>query len=71
MQSLACVAGTRKGMGEGKIGLARNARSEGKGKRKRLQRTHCLFRLSRSSANEKSPLVRLLIMRQSLPDTTL
>ena len=55
---LACVAGARKGKGEGEIGRARNARREGEGKRKRLQRTHCLFRLSRSPANEKSPLVR-------------
>ena len=52
------VAGARKGKGEEKIGRARNARREGEGKRKRLQRTHCLFRLSRSPANEKSSLVR-------------
>ena len=57
-QSLACVAGARKGKGEGKIGRARNARSEGEGKRKRLQPAHCLFGLSRSPTNEKSPLVR-------------
>ena len=44
---LACVAGARKGKGEGKIGRARNARSEGEGKRKkrlqRVQPAHCLF----------------------------
>ena len=55
---LACVAGARKGKGEGKIGRARNARSEGEGKRKRLQPAHCLFGLSRLPTNEKSPLVR-------------
>ena len=30
----------------------------GVGERKRLQLSHCLFRLSRSPTNEKSPLVR-------------
>ena len=32
--NIACVAGARKGKGEGKIGRARNARREGEGKRK-------------------------------------
>ena len=53
---LACVAGARKGKGEEKIGRARNARSEGEGKRKRLQPAHCLFGLSRSPTNGKSAL---------------
>ena len=56
---VACVAGARKGKGEGQIiGRARNTRSEGEGKRKRLQPAHCLFGLSRSPTNEESPLVR-------------
>ena len=56
--NIACVAGARKGKEEVKIGRARNARSEGEGKRKRLQPAHCPFGLSRSPTNEKSPLVR-------------
>ena len=48
---VACVAGARKGKGEGKSGA-------GKRKRQRLQLAHRLFRLSRSPANEKLPLVR-------------
>ena len=54
---IACVAGARKGKGEGKINWAR-AKRVGRGRGKRLQPAHCLFGLSRSPANEKSPLVR-------------
>ena len=43
---VACVAGDRKGKGEGKTGRARNARSEGEGKC--LQPAHCLFHLAPS-----------------------
>ena len=58
MIDVACVAGARKGKGEGKINWAR-AKRVGRGRGKRLQPAHCLFGLSRSPANEKSPLVRL------------
>ena len=43
---VACVAGARKGKGEGKIGRARNTQSEGEGKR--LQPADGLFRLAPS-----------------------
>ena len=61
--SVACVAGARKGKGERKSKSgARARRDAGAGRgwwcRKRLQLSHCLFRLSRSPTNEKSPLVR-------------
>ena len=47
------MAGARKGKGEGKIGRAQNARSEGEGKRKRLQPAHCLFRLAPSRSQQR------------------
>ena len=46
------MAGTRKGKGDQVRAML------GGGGRKRLQLSHCLFRLARSPANEKSPLVR-------------
>ena len=52
------MVGARKEKGEGKIGHTLNAGSEGEQKRKRLQLIHCLFRLSGSPTNEKSPFVR-------------
>ena len=44
---IACVAGARKGKGEGKIDWAR-AKRVGRGRRKRLQPAHCLFGLASS-----------------------
>ena len=52
------MAGARKGKGEGKIGRARNARSEGEGKRKRLQLAHCLFELRSFRQRVVSPTTR-------------
>ena len=52
---LACVAGARKGNGDQAPAMLGGG---GVGKRKCLQLSHCLFRLSRSPANEKLPLVR-------------
>ena len=52
---LACGAGARKGKREGESGAhSTRVESEGAGNGKRLQLTHCLFRLSRLLANEKS-----------------
>ena len=54
------MAGARKGKRmKIEIGRARDAMwGGGGGERKRLQLIHCLFCLSRSPTNEKSPLVR-------------
>ena len=61
MIDVACVVGARKGKGEEKINWAR-AKRVGQGRGKRLQPAHCLSDLSRSPANEKSPLGRCLFL---------
>ena len=48
-KTLACVAGARKGSGDGEIGRARNARREGEGKRK------LPFPLSRAPRISRAP----------------
>ena len=63
------MAGARKGMGEGKIGRARNARGRGE------EEAPAASPLSISSflfADERKIAIgSFLIMRQSLPDTTI
>ena len=66
---LACVAGARKGMGEGKIGRARNARGRGE---EEAPAASPLSISSFSFADERKIAIgSFLIMRQSLPDTTI